>query len=193
MDDQNVGSTLRPNILFVVSALHLAILALLLAATRTLNLVDSTEHPIELLLLAPTKAPKVLVDYTRPQPSVTNIAIALAPPAFNSSSQAGPSSAPDGHESAVNWMAEAHRAVRAYEIRRDQSMNSALSVSSSLDETGMREHHAGDQVKTPSGDWIVWINADCYQIASWRPGSSAFGAISPQTICRNPGPTAHGD
>jgi hypothetical protein len=85
-------------------------------------------------------------------------------------------------------MAEAHRAVRAFEIRRDQSKNSALSVSSAWDEPGSREHHAGDRSKTESGDWIVWINSDCYQIASWRSGTPVSAANSPRTICRTATP-----
>ncbi|HEX3915112.1 MAG TPA: hypothetical protein VHW71_16555 [Steroidobacteraceae bacterium] len=174
---------MRPAVFFVVLALHLAILALLLASRS--QGVAAAGHPIELLYLAPLKPPKVRVELTRPQRASTNIAVALAAPLLNSSSQSGPSSAPDGRGPGVNWTAEAHRAVRAFEIRRNQTQNSALSVSSSLDESGAREHHAGDQTKTENGDWIVWINADCYQIASWSSGAAALAAISPQTICRN--------
>jgi hypothetical protein len=186
---------LRPTVLFVVVALHLAALALLLATSRTLTLAGAAEHPVELMILAPTRPAKVLVKNTRPQSLSTDVAVARAPPLLNSSTQTGSSSAPDGHGSgsAVNWIAEAHRAVRAYEIRRDQTTNSALSVSSSLDEQGAREHHAGDRSKTESGDWIVWINAHCYQVASWHSGATTFGATSPQTICRNPGTAPHGD
>jgi hypothetical protein len=158
-----------------------------------LNLAESHEHPIELVVLPPVKPPEVRVENTRPQRVSTDIAVALAPPLLNSSTQSGTSSAPDGRGSAVNWIAEAHRAVRAYEIRRNQTSNSALSVSSSLDELGLREHHAGDQMKTASGDWIVWISDNCYQVASWRSNAAASGAIFPQTICRNPGTSPHGD
>lgn len=176
----------RPTVLFIVLALHLAALALLLAQSRTLNVSGPAEHAIQLVVLAPVKPPKVLLENTRPQHWSTNIAVALAPPALNSATQTGPGSAPDGQGPAVNWAAEAHRAVRAFEIRRHQTTNSALSVSSSLDESGSREHHAGDQMKTASGDWIVWINANCYQIAGWHSETPAVGAISPKTICRNP-------
>ncbi len=187
-------SLLRPTVFVVVLALHLATLALLLATSRTLNRAGPTEHPLEVMLLAPEKTPKVFVDNTRPPRVSTNIAVSLAPPLLNSSLQSGPSTAPDGHGSEVNWTAEAHRAVRAYEIRREQSpTNSAISVSSSLDERGSREHHAGDQLKTASGDWIVWINAHCYQVASWHSGASPFGAISSETICQNPRTTPRGD
>ncbi|HEX3603922.1 MAG TPA: hypothetical protein VHU43_07500 [Steroidobacteraceae bacterium] len=161
----------------------MATLAVLLAASRTLNLAESRENPVQLMFVPP-KPPQVLVERARAPRVSTNISVALAPPELNASLQSGPSSAPDGAGSAVNWAAEAHRAVRAFEIRRDQTKNSALSVSAAWEEQWSREHHAGDRSKTESGDWIVWINADCYQIASWRSGAPASGAISPRTICR---------
>jgi len=176
------AKTLRPIALFVVLALHLATLALLLANSRTLSIASAAEHPIELMVLPAVKPPKVTIENPRPQRLSTNIAIALAPPALNSSAQTGAGSAPDGRGPAVNWAAEAHRAVRAFEIRGHQTANSALSVSSSLDVSGSAEHHAGDKLKTPNGDWIVWISADCYQIASWHSDVPAFG--EPAIICR---------
>lgn len=184
------AKTLRATVLVIVLALHVATLALLLARSRTLNIAGAAENPIELMILAPPKPPPLRIDNARPEHWRTNIAVALAPPALNSSSQSGPGSAPDGHGAAVNWTAEAHRAVRAFEIRTHQTGNSALSVSSSLDVSGSRDHHAGDQMKTASGDWIVWISADCYQIASWHSDAPAGGAISPRIICRNPAGTA---
>jgi hypothetical protein len=145
-----------------------------------------------LVYLAPVKPPKVVADNNRPPRLANNVAIAIAPPVIDAAAQAGSSSATDGHGSGVNWIAEAHRAVRAFEIRNNQTHNKALSVSSALDDRGFAEHHAGDRSKTESGDWIVWINADCYKIASWHAGSGV-GTIAPQTICRNKGVTAHGD
>jgi len=181
MDDANAWGKSRPIILFVVLALHLAIVALLVAASRTLTVGVSKEHSIEVMLIPPTKVPKVRAENARPQRLSTNIAIALAPPVLNSSLQSGPSFSPDGRGSAVNWAAEAHRALRAFEIRRDQPPSSAISVSSSLDDWWPGEHHVGDQFKTDSGDWIVWINANCYQIASWH--SNAMSASPARTIC----------
>jgi hypothetical protein len=176
-DDANAWGKSRPTIFFVVLALHIAIVALLVSASQTLSVGVSTEHSIEVMLVPPTKVPKVRAD-TRPARLSTNIAIALAPPVLNSSLQSGASSSPDGHGSAVNWAAEA---LRAFEIRRDQPPSSAISVSSSLDDWWPGEHHAGDHFKTDSGDWIVWINANCYQIASWH--SNAIGASPPLPIC----------
>jgi hypothetical protein len=180
------AKSLRPAVLFIVLALHVAALALLIVRSRTLKIAGVAEHPIEMVALPRVEPPQFRLENTRPQRLSTNVAVALAPPVLNSSSQAGSGAAPDGHGPAVNWTAEAHRAVRAFEIRTHQTGNSALSVSSALDVSGSREHHAGDQLKTASGDWIVWINADCYQIASWHADAPAVGAISPRVICRNP-------
>jgi len=43
-------------------------------------------------------------------------------------------------------------------------------------------HHPGDQFKTASGDWIVWINASCYQVATSAATSGPVAAI-PHTVC----------
>lgn len=180
------AKTLRPTVLFIVTALHVATLALLLAGSRTLNIAGAEQQPVQVIVLAPVKPPPLRLENTRPRRWSTDIAVALAPPALNSSLQTGPGSAPEGRGPAVNWTAEAHRAVRAFEIRTHQTGNSALSVSSSLDVSGSREHHPGDELKTASGDWIVWINANCYQIASWHSDAPSFGAVSPRIICRKP-------
>ncbi len=183
----------RPLVLFSVLALHLAALTLLLAGTRTLMIAGVAERPIQVLAIAPVKPPPLRIKNAVPQQWRTNIAVAFEPRLLASSSQAGPGSAPDGQGPAVNWAAEAHRAVRAFEIRSHQTANRALSVSSSLDVSGSREHHAGDQMKTAGGDWIVWINANCYQIAGWHSDAPDLNAMSPRTICRKPAVTAPGD
>ena len=183
MDQPTVLGKSRIIILCAVLALHLGALALLIAASRTLHVGASPEQAIEVMLIPPAIVPKVRAENVRPERMSTNVAIALTPPTLNSSLQSATSSAPDGRGSAVNWAAEAHRALRAFEIRRDQPANSAISVSSSLDEWWPREHRAGDRFKTDSGDWIVWINANCYQVAGWHSNSRTNDARPSQTIC----------
>jgi hypothetical protein len=183
MDEPKAWETSRSIVLFGVLAVHVALLAVLWMSSRARNRGASIEPSVEVMFLAPPKAPRVRVENIRQQRVSTHIAIGLAPPEFNSSMQSGPSSAPDGHGSAVNWVAEAHRAVRAFEIRRDHPPSSAMSVSPLRDEWWPREHHAGDRFKTASGDWIVWVNADCYQVASWHSNATVSNATPPQTIC----------
>jgi hypothetical protein len=179
----------RPIVLIVVLALHVSMLALLLANSRTLKIAGAIEHPVQLMYLPAQEAPKVRVENNPARRLSAAIAVLPAPPLLTSSradsvTWNGHGSDTDGHGTGVNWAAEAHRAIRAYEIRRDQTANSALSVSSTLDERGAREHHAGDRQKTADGDWIVWINGDCYQVASWHSGPTAPGTLSPEPICR---------
>lgn len=83
----------------------------------------------------------------------------------------------------MNWAAEAHRAIKAFEIRRDQPQDPAQSVSSAWEEWWPRQHHAGDQFKTESGDWIVWISADCYQIAVAHSNSADVAPNASHTVC----------
>jgi hypothetical protein len=167
-------------------------LALLFGTFRSVVSLNSAAQPLELVFLTPVKPPKVLADNNRPPRLARSVAMAIAPPVVDAATPSGASSAADGHGSGVNWIAEAHRAVRAYEIRNGQTHNKALSVSSALDERGFGEHHAGDRSKTENGDWIVWINADCYKIASWHSGATV-DIVFPQTICRTRAAEAHGD
>src|SRR5258708_12835523 len=90
------------------------------------------------------------------------------------------SSGTDGDGAAVNWAAEAPRAVQAVEIRRNHPPSVAISSSTLWTDWWPREHHAGDRFKTESGDWIVWIRASCYQIATG--GSDAFGSSQSQIV-----------
>ena len=182
----------RPTVFVVVVMFHLGVLALLLTAFQAQVSVDAAAAPLEVVFLAPVKRPKVAAENNQPPRLAGNIAIAIAPPAVDSATPGGETSSSDGHGSGVNWLAEAHRAVRAFEIRNSQTHNSALSVSSALDERGFGEHHAGDRSKTENGDWIVWISADCYKIASWHSGA-VVETISPQAICRSKAVATHGD
>lgn len=170
-------------ILLALVAVHLGLLAWVVLASRNTIVGAAAEVPINLIYLPPVQAPKVYAEHTRLEPMRTNVAVGAAPPLFASSTQSGSSSASDGRGSAVNWAAEAHRAVRAFEIRRDHPVPSAVSVSMSWEDWVLREHHAGDRFKTESGDWIVWINASCYQVASWQSTAPALGANPPRTIC----------
>ena len=119
----------------------------------------------------------------------------VAPPVLDSALfpiAAVPGSGTRGEGSGVDWAAEARRALQAFEIRHQQPAANQ-SVSGGPEEDHWRpgaQHHAGDRYKTANGDWIVWINADCYEIAS--AGSSAYAHVAPltQPICRDQSGTA---
>jgi hypothetical protein len=180
MHESNVWGAQRFTTLFVVLALHLAFLALFLTP-RTRVVVDLTFDPVEVIFLPPTKAPKVRFENARLQRLSADTAISITLPGVDAPPMSPPSSGVDGDGSAVNWAAEARRAVQAVEIRRNHPASVAISGSPSLADWWPREHHAGDRFKTESGDWIVWISASCYQVATGVSGT--IGSTPSRVIC----------
>jgi len=181
MHESNVWGAQRFTTLFVVLALHLAFLALFLTASQTRVTVDLTFDPVEVMFLPPTKVPRVRFENARLQRLTADTAISIMLPGAAASPLSPPSSGTDGDGSAVNWAAEARRAVQAVEIRRNHPASVAISGSPALGDWWPRDHRAGDRFKTESGDWIVWISANCYQVAT--AGSAAMGSTPARIIC----------
>src|ERR1700688_3954024 len=179
MGESNVWGAQRFVTLFVVLALHLAVFALLMLISPTRMPSAAANDSVELMLFPPPKAPKVRFENARPQRLHADTGMTVTLPGLTAPSLSPPSSGTDGNASAVNWVAEAHRAVQAVEIRRNHPPSTP---SSSWTDWWPGQHHARDRFKTESGDWIVWINASCYQVARWGPGAS-FSLTPPQTIC----------
>jgi hypothetical protein len=191
MDESNVWGTQRIVTLVVVLALHLAIVALLVVASPTRRPSAAANNSVELMFFPPTQVPKVHLENARPRRLNAYTAISITLPGLASPSLSPPSSGTDGNAMAVNWAAEAHRAVQAFEIRRNHPPGAAISSSSPWADWWPREHHIGDRFKTASGDWIVWISASCYQVARWGPG--ALGSTPSLTICSRQPDTSRGD
>jgi hypothetical protein len=167
-----------------VLALHFAVIALLLMQTRSPPGSPTAASPaLEVTLLPPLKVPTARADGAHLQRMKVDVGIALAPPTVDSSSQAAAAGGSRGGTPGVNWAAEARRAVEAFEIRRDQQVTHA-SVGLSLWDGWLarQPHHAGDQMRTDNGDWIVWIDSNCYQVAHWHPGAPQ-NSDPPTTVC----------
>ena len=177
--------------LLVVLAFHAAVIGMLL----TTSMVGSASAPIarsvELLQLPPVTIPKVLAENPAPRRVVGVKARTLVLPALDSPMlSAASASSSDGTGSGVDWAAEARRALQAYDIRQRQPANHHSISSDPVEEAWWPQgrHHAGDKFKTASGDWIVWISDNCYQVAS--PGLNSYvpGAVIAQSVC--PAPSA---
>jgi hypothetical protein len=190
MDEANVRGTPRFTIFLAVVAVHLAVLGLLIAESRIGIPSASTTAAVEVMFFPPTKVPKVRFENARPQRLNADTAITVTLPGLSAPSLSPPSSGTDGNAAAVNWAAEAHRAVQAVEIRRNHPPNVSISPSPWSD-WWPRDHHAGERYKTESGDWIVWISSNCYQVARWGPG--ALVSTPPQTVCQRQPATPRGD
>lgn len=177
-----------------VLAAHAALIAALMVTWRPGTLAASTANSVQLLLIAPVDPPKVRV-MANLRRRGGGMAITVAPPLLDSALfpiAVASGSGTKGEGPGVDWAAEARRALQAFEIRNQQPAANK-SVSGGPEEDHWRpgaQHHAGDRYKTANGDWIVWVNADCYEIAS--AGSSAYAHVAPltQSICRDQSATA---
>ncbi len=173
--------------LCVVLALHLAFFAVLMLTSRLPGVDSSMNDPVELVYLPPARFPKIRAENARPIRFKGDTVAPMQPLLLGStgSAQAPANSASDGEGSGVDWTAEARRAVQAFEIRNHEpDSTNSLSGSPADDWWWPRlRHNAGDQYKTASGDWIVWINSSCYQIAVAGGSAYAPGAMLPQTVC----------
>jgi hypothetical protein len=187
MGEVNVWGAQRYTTFIAVLAIHAAVLALLLMTSRTQILSTETNYSVEVLFLPPAKTPKVRAESARVQRLSTDTAISVTLAGLDSSSLAPPSAGSNGDAPAVDWTAEAHRALQAFEIRREHPAGSeVLGASPWVNWWPQGGHHAGDRFKTESGDWIVWIDAYCYQVAvsSSSGGGLAAGPAPPtRTIC----------
>jgi hypothetical protein len=185
MDQPKVWGLPRYVTLLVVLAFHLALLAALLMASRTRTISWPTNDPVELLFLPTVNVPKIRSENPRPKRLSGDTAISIAPPAFDSASPSPSASASDGNGSGVDWAAEARRALQAFEIRNHQPPSDNTLSGSPAEESWWPQarRHAGNPFKTATGDWIVWINASCYQVASSAANAYALGAILPPTLC----------
>ena len=181
MHESTVWGVQRFTTLIVVMVLHLAFLALFLRGAPTRGVPDSTVDSIEVMVFPPTKAPKVRFENAQLQRLTADTAISVTLPGFSAPSLSPPAPGTAGDGSSVNWAAEAHRAVQAFEIRRNHPPTVAISGSPSLSDWWPREHRAGDRYKTDNGDWIVWISANCYQVATAT--LPAVGSAPARTLC----------
>jgi hypothetical protein len=160
------------------------LLALLIINSGTSMLLESTTVPIELMVISPATLPKIRAENSRPRLR-GDTGISIAAPILDSYSMTPSASGSEGSGSGVNWAAEARRAVRAFDIRSHQPpIHDSLSSSPADDNWWPQTpHHAGEQYKIANGDWIVWINASCYQVASSGSPAYTLDSNSPQTIC----------
>jgi hypothetical protein len=170
-----------------VLAVHLILIAVLIMMPRTGRLDAATANVVEVVFVAPAEPPQVRVTANLPRRG-HHLALTVEPPVLESLSfpaSPAPASSANGESTGVDWGAEARRALQAFEIRNHQhSASQSVSGRPEDDHWPLRaQHHAGERFKTENGDWMVWIDANCYEIA--RAASGAYAHVAPLTepIC----------
>jgi hypothetical protein len=175
----------RYGALLLVLAAHMVLLLIFMRASEQTSAPQN--QPIELLYLQSPKQPAIRAEVSRPKRLTADTVLSIVPPVFDSidPSLLPSASLSDGNGQGVDWKAEARRAVQAFEIRtRAPPDYDGLSGSPAEEHWWPRtQHRPGMPFKTASGDWIVWINDNCYQVASSATHAFALGALLPPTVC----------
>jgi hypothetical protein len=181
----------RLSAVIAVLALHLVVVALLLLTSRAPPKFPPASPAIEVTFLPPLKMPTARADGAHLQRMKIDMGISLAPPSLDSPWQSAAAGGSEGGIPGVNWAAEAHRAVKAFEIRRDQQVtHQTLGISLWDSWLSRQPHHSDERARTENGDWIVWIDADCYQVAHWHAGKPG-DEEPPTTTCLGEGAAPH--
>jgi hypothetical protein len=193
MDQVKRWGLSRYGALVLVLAIHAVLLVLFLTASDPPPEVAEI-LPIELLYLPPPKVPTIRAEISRPKRLTADTALSIVPPVLDSILPAPLASASlsDGDGQGVDWKAEARRAVQAFEIRTREPVDYAGLAGSPAEEHWWprAQRRSGVPFKTPNGDWIVWVNERCYQVASSSSRGFAVGALLPPTICNEPARSA---
>jgi hypothetical protein len=186
MDQSTRWGVSRYATLFVVLMLHATLLAWLMSAMRTEVVGASSSEPVQLLFLSRASVPKIRFDEVRRQRPIGGVPLWVAPPRLAMSpptATSPPVSGSDGSGFRVDWAAEARRALQAFDIRSRQSpSNNSVSRASPAEQSWWPPHRAGERVKMSNGDWIVWVNSDCYRVATSAPPKSDT-ATPADTVC----------
>jgi hypothetical protein len=187
MDESNRWGSLQYLTLLLVMMAHAALLAWLMMAWRAREDAATASDSVQLVLLQPRSLPRIRIDSVRRRRIEIRVLPTDPPPLLEGVSSSTP--APASHSgskdggSGVDWAAEARRALQAFEIRtRQPARNNSVSRSSPAEQPWWPAHRPGERVKTADGNWIVWINSSCYQVATSLPSTSGSGP-QPPTIC----------
>lgn len=194
MYESRVSGPSRCMVFLAVLALHGVLLAILVTTSRTRDLSASTTQSLELMFLPSMRVPGVRLVRALPQRSSTDNAISTRSPLLRLPSLPV-SPAADNAFPTVDWAEEAHRAAEAAVKGRGSPADSAKSGSPSAGAGWWQrpQHHVGDQFKTDTGDWVVWISSKCYQIASSVLRALTLGAELPVTLCPSDADSARGN
>jgi hypothetical protein len=175
--------------LLAVLLAHAALFVALSLPGRVAQRAGAVPAAVELTLVQPLAMPALRASTQPLRPSSRNTLVRIGATDLDSFAPrlALPAAgAVEGSGSGVDWAAEARRALQAYEIRKRQPQPYDVAAGEPAEEGWWprAQHHAGQQFKTAAGDWIVWINDDCYQIATPVVVVSAPGAMRSETVCR---------
>jgi hypothetical protein len=196
MGDRKFSQQRRYAALVVVAALHLGLVAVLIAGSRIRSASPAAESVTTTLVAVP-KTPEPLAKGPAPELHLAPLApVAPFVPALPSISYPT-----DNMPQAIDWQAEGQKAAAAITGSRgvpseDEDRRKTSSSHGPRPWVPPPAHHAGEQYTTITGEKIVWISDKCFVMSSrptlGLPDIFARARLS-TTICPRTSGTARGD
>ncbi len=194
MHERNAWQSSRYGVLALVLAFHVTVIALLVASSKTLRVFLPAVTLVEVAIPPPATPRRVRTDIspspplemTRVTPSVDAI-LSLSPELVPAAGTFG---------TPIDWAHQAHT------VADSLAANTGAAESQLADLTPPQKsifpqppaHHAGEQHRLDTGEWIVFVSDDCYQISSSIPTATAPGSgFGQSTYCLDNSDMPRGD
>jgi hypothetical protein len=197
MDDRKAWrpSRSRYGVLLVVLAFHVAMIALLMASSKTLRLFLPTPILVEVVFPPPATAQRVRTDVSPSPPLEMTRVIPSIDATLNLSPALVPAAGTFGIP--IDWADQAHAVADSIVANTDAGESRLESDLTTPQKSIFPEppaHHAGEQHRLDTGEWIVFINDNCYQVSSAIPTvPAALGyGIGQSTFCLGNSDTPRG-
>lgn len=195
MEDRNAWRPSRYGVFLAVLALHATIVAILIASSKTLRILLPTETLIEVVFPPPAAAQKVRADIS-PNPPVDRTRLT---PSVDAILSLSPELVPAlGTFGAPIDLADQTHTVADSIVANTDAREGRLAPETTPRKSIFPEppaHHAGEQHRLDTGEWMVFVSDNCYQISSAIPavpGAAGYGIGFP-TFCLGDSDTPRGD
>jgi hypothetical protein len=196
IDDSKAWRPARYGVFLVVLAFHVTMLVFLIASSKTVRLLMPTVTLIEVPFLPPATAQRVRTD-TSPSPPLDMTRVT---PSVDATLSLSPELVPAVGTFGVpiDWADQAHTvadSIVANTDARESQLTPDLTAPQKSIFPEPPAHHAGEQHRLDTGEWIVFISDNCYQISSAIPTVSTAldNGIGQSTFCLDNSNTPRGD
>jgi hypothetical protein len=170
-----------------VLAFHAALIVAFVKFDRLPNAATLTSNPIQVRSLSPATA----ADIRSESPAESSLrGFAVPTPILPSLTLVPMVSSEGDSNNSVDWAAEAKIVAAATAEGSTQRsfgvhVPSAAASSAGAGPATSPTHQAGDQYMTDTGEWIVFVSKNCYQISNGIPNmfGSILRAMPLQTYC----------
>jgi hypothetical protein len=196
MDDRKAWRPSRYGVLLVVLGFHVSLIALFIASSKTLRLSVPTMTLIEVAFLPPVTAQRVRTN-TSPSPPLDKTRVT---PSDDATLTLSPELVPAVGTFGVpiDWADQAHT-VAASAVANTDPHEGGLPPNLTAPQKSIfpepPSHHAGEQHRLDTGEWIVFISDNCYQFSSAIPTAptALANGIGQSTFCLDNSNTPRGD